>query len=782
MALSANSGRDYSHVIRFCIDFQGLLKAVEMYTIEHVAAVDAAVRLQNSFRPLVFENDDVVIMSDAPSLQVGTTFVTEKIIEKTPAIMKIYKLIEERKIGSITIKPDVAPDDLLMMARTLTAPFEPSVAERQYEELDLKTGSRIMISALAMIHKDSDGTILSQLLSGKLDNKLNDTAKDALYNEITRNIESTTRIIQKQLRRELQKEAPVSVRDTLPVACDRWVHILGEVMEKIHSGRDTTSAERQRQILELILPYLSTIQINKRSEEFNTVMEQIESASIQTKIRLFAQYYDQIFQRVEDLATYRRRAQNLVRQLEQIPHAKDSEKSKLVSVAKQEVASVAPGAVNFPAVFGKVMFRVLQTREPELIQPMLFIALDRLSDTASVPSGTVDEFASLAISFCKEFNDYCESTVTGFIKILSDTPVENQPEILVQIMRKILEEYCDNCRKINKCAIVETLSSELCRQTISQPLATAFIELWQRTGHAVLKQDFNAFLTRIVPLAENDLAPDRFSEDGLQDCIAEAWKSFADAPYFKNLFKRLTGPEKKIRFDTIDYVSRFGSFAVWLSLGGLGNQNWQLRRNLATIIGRVAPLDKPAFLKQVLRDRDWHVRFEVISALRHRIEEVADQIKSNNEHPLGRIITLALLDGRKEIREETYAIFESITPPDAVRGLINAYERLSSVSDDYEVEERCRIIALLGIIAQNNPEHFGEVIDFVSRIATLKEGLLTPQWMISLKKTSVECLEKISSAESRHWIETLARKRPYKRGVVGREARAALKRIGPATG
>lgn len=782
MALSANSGRDYSHVIRFCIDFQGLLKAVEMYTIEHVAAVDAAVRLQNSFRPLVFENEDVVIVSDAPSLQIGTTFITEKIIEKTPAIMKVYKLIEERKIGTVTLKPDVAPDDFLIMARTLTAPFEPSVAERQYEELDLKTGSRVTVSALAVMQKDTNGTILSQLLSGKIDDKLIDTAKEALYKEITRNIESTTRIIQKQLKRELQKDAPVSVRDTLPVACDRWVHILGEVMEKIHSGRDTTSAERQRQILELILPYLSTIQASRRSEEFSAVMEQIESANIQTKIRLFAQYYDQIFQRVEELATYRRRAQNLVRQLEQIVHEKDPEKNRLISTAKQEVASVAPGAVNFPAVFGKLMFRVLQTREPELIQPMLFISLDRLSNSTPVPAGTVDELASLAISFCKDFSDYCESTVTGFMKILGDTPVENHPEVLVQITRKILEEYCDNCRKIKNCSIVQTLSSELCRQTISQPLATAFVELWQRTAHAVLKQDFNTFQTGIVPLAENDLAPDRFSEDGLQDCIAEAWKSFADAPYFQNLFKRLTGPEKKTRFDTIDYISRFGSFAVWLSLGGLGNQNWQLRRNLATIIGRVAPLDKPAFLKQVLRDRDWHVRFEVISALRHRIEEVADQIKSSNEHPLGKIITLALLDGRKEIREETYAIFESISPPDAVRGLINAYERLSSVSDDYEIDERSRIIALLAIIAKNNPEYLGEVISFVSGVASLKEGLLTPQWMIPLKKASVECLEKLGSTESRQWIETLARKRPYKRGVVGREARAALKRIGPTAG
>jgi len=127
--------------------------------------------------------------------------------------------------------------------------------------------------------------------------------------------------------------------------------------------------------------------------------------------------------------------------------------------------------------------------------------------------------------------------------------------------------------------------------------------------------------------------------------------------------------------------------------------------------------------------------------------------------------------------QDENSVFESITPPDAVRGLINAYERLSSVSDDYEVSERVRILGLLSIIGKSNPSFLDEVIRFVSGIATQKEGILTPQWMIPIKRASVECLEHIDTTESLKWLETLAKQRPYKRGVVGREARSALKRL-----
>ncbi len=759
------------------MDFQGLLKSVEMYTIEHIAAVDAAVRCQNSFRPLIFENSDVVISSDSTSMQIGTTFIPEKIIEKTPAFSKVHKLIDERKLSSIIIRPDVAPDDLLAMAHTLTSPFEPTVAERQYEELDIRTRSRVKISGSNIPTADAPAELIPLLLSGKMENGLTDETKEILYFEITRNVENTSRSIQKQLKQERLNDSPICDRDLLSVACDRWVHILGEILEKVHSGEDTTSAERQRQILELMLPYLATIQESRRSEEFETLIATMENNDIQTKIRLFAQYYDRVFQRVDELSTYRLRLQNLVRQLEKMTSLHASEKNQNLAIIRQELTSVAPGAVHFPALFDKLVYRVSQTQEPELIQPMLFISLDNFTEQTSVPDKLLEQFSAQALNFCSEFSDYCESTISGFLSILGDTPAENHPENLVFIVRNILESHCGGCPKIKRCTLLESLSSEIGPQKMPKPLACSCIDLWQQIALAILQQDFNIFRTRVAPLAENELAPDRFDENGLQDRIAEAWKSFADADYFQTIFKRLTNPDRDTRFNAIDHLAKHGSFAVWLSLGGLGHHDWQLRRNLATVIGRVASLDKPVFLKQVLRDRDWHVRFEVISALRRRIEEVADQIRKQKDHPLGKIITLALLDGRKEIREETYAVFESITPPDAVRGLINAYERLNAVSDDYEIAERSRILSLLALIGKSNPNFLPEIIQFVTGIASQKEGLLTPQWMIPLKKAAVECLEHIDTPESYQWIETLARQRPYKRGVVGREARAALKRI-----
>jgi hypothetical protein len=777
MNKSTNVNRDYSRIIRFCTDFQVLLKAVEMYKTEHVASVDASVRLMKSFRTLVYDDTDLVMTSDASSLQIGPTYVPEKIIEKNPAITRVFKLFGARKIESIVITPDVSPDDLLFMAHTLTAPFVLSIAERQYEELEQKTRSRIMVSSLNMIEKDSASMILPHLIGGKIDGEINKATREMIYYEITRNIESTTRMLQKHLKRELQKDAPVCPRDTLPVACDRWVHVLGEMMEKVHFGEDTTGAERQRQIFELVLPYLQAIQKKKCAPEFTALMEQMEEGDIHTNIRLFAQYYDKILRDVEELETYRGRVSKLVKRLESVAHSGVSERDKTVSDIGQEIRSVAPGAVQFPALFDKILHRTFLTREPDLIQPMLFIAFNYYTEKPHVTQAAIDELVSFTLKFCKDFKNYCELTVSGFLKILGDSPGVIDPDKWIGIIRNIMDECCNTCKKITKCSILKTLSSELGRQVMPEDLAVAFLELWQRFAHALLNQDINIFRTQVVPMAEKILAPDQFDENGLQDRIADAWKSFADTDYFQTIFKRLVSPDREIRFETVAHLTGYGDFAVWLGLGGLNDQNWHLRRNLATVIGRVAPLDKPVFLKQVLRDRDWHVRLEVISALRRRIEEFSGEIKNRKNHPLGKIISLALLDGRKEIREETYAIFESIAPPDAVRALINAYRRLASVSDDYEVEERARICLLLSQIGTIHTEHLPDIVLFVSEVATQKEGLLTPQWMIPLKKAAVECLENIDSKESRDWLQKLARNKPYKRGVVGREARAAIKRL-----
>ncbi len=777
MAAPKTSEHDYKQVTRFCADFQTLLKTVEVYTIEHIGSLEAAVRLMGSFRLLAADNGVVSITPVDDVFQVGKVLIPLKIAEKNQVMGRVCQLFNERKILVIAIKPDVSPDDFLWMAKTLTAPFEPTVAEHQYEELNLKTGSRIVVSSRSATIGVQEGKMLPLLLSGKLPALLNKSTRKTLFWEITNNVESSAWAIQKQLRWELRKDSPLSIRDFLTAESDRWIHILGEVMERVHADGDTSSAEGQKEILKLMLPYLATISVDRRSEEFNRLMSQANMDNIREMIGLFAQYYDSVLQRVEDLAEYRERVRELMKQLDQLVHVKKVEKNTLISTAKLQLASIAPAVVTLPTVMGKLNHRVLLTNEPEIIQPLFFIILDGFTDQKDIPQDFIDDFSEQAITFCKKFCDYCESTINGFLKILSDMPAENELSKLVRIIREALSTFCDSCSKTRDCSIIQTLSSELSRQTLSQPIALAFLELWQQLAHVFLEKDFNAFIAQIIPLAEHDLSPDRFTDEKLQDALIETWRSFAGATYFKYLFKRLTEQEKKIRFDTIETISKWGAFSVWLCLGGLSSQNWQLRRNLATIIGRVASLNKPAFLKQVLRDRDWRVRYEVISAIHSRLGEISDQIKSDNDHPLGKIMILALLDRRKQIREEVYAIFESITPPESVRALINAYNRLSAVGDDYEVDERAKILALLASATKHNQDYIDEVIDFISGVATMKEKLLTPQWMIPLKKASVEALMKIDTPKSHDWIKTLAKKRPYKNGVVGREARAALKRI-----
>ncbi|MGB3976789.1 MAG: hypothetical protein WBM02_06395 [bacterium] len=779
MAVSTSSEHDYQQVLRFCIDFQALLKTVEIYTIEHVGSLEAAVRLMGSFRPMAADTDTVSINPGKKALQVGAIHLPLKMVKNNQAIARVFQIFSERDIKLIAIKPDVTSEDFLLMAKTLTAPFEPIVAERQYEELNLKTGSRVIISSKTASIGMKEGKMLPLLLSGKLPRALDKSTRNSLFWEITHNVGSSAWAIQKQLKWESQKDSPIGVRDTLTKESDRWVHILGEVMERVHADGDTSSADGQREILKLMMPYLASIHVDSRSDEFDNLMNRMDAANVRETITIFAHYYERILKRAEDLETYRQRVERLMKQLEQFVHAEKSEKKELIPSVKSELAAVASAAVTLPIIMEKLNYQVLITNEPELIQPMFFIFLDGFTDQNNIPKYVIDSFSEQVRAFCKKFGDYCESTITGFLKIISDMPPDNQPENLIRIVRETLNTFCGNCPKIKKCSIIETLSKELSRQVLAHPIAYAFLELWQQLAHLFLENDFNAFIAYIVPLAENELSPDRFKDENFQDAIIEAWKSFSGATYFKYLFKRLTESEKQIRFNTIDMISKWGAFAVWLCLGGLTHQSWQLRRNLATIIGRVASLDKPVFLKQVLRDRDWRVRYEVISAIHQRVNEIADQIKNDNDHPLGKIMILALLDGRKQIREEAYAMFELIAPPESVRALINAYNRLSTVGDDYEIDERSKILVLLAGVTKHNLEYADEVIGFISGIAAMKEGILTPQWMVPLKKASVEALEKIDSAGSWDWIQTLAKKRPYKYGVVGREARAALKRGEP---
>ena len=137
------------------------------------------------------------------------------------------------------------------MAHTLTVPFQPTIAERQYDELESKTRFRIRITGQNQSEKASEQTLLPHLVSGKIDKDITEAAKEMLYNEITRNIDDTGRLMQKQLKREKIPDAPVYIRDVLVSACDRWVHLLGEILETIHAGDDTIAAERQRLVLEI---------------------------------------------------------------------------------------------------------------------------------------------------------------------------------------------------------------------------------------------------------------------------------------------------------------------------------------------------------------------------------------------------------------------------------------------------------------------------------------------------------------------------------------------------
>ncbi|HPQ40428.1 MAG TPA: HEAT repeat domain-containing protein, partial [bacterium] len=634
---------------------------------------------------------------------------------------------------------------------------------------------RIKISGKETERKESAQHLLPHVISGKMDIELTEASRELLYLEITRNMEETGRVLQKQMKKEVAADSPLNPRDVLNEYCNRWVHLLGELLEMIHSGEDTASAERQRQVLEMMLPYLETIPEEHRCEEFNELMSKMHSSDLSNKIRMFAEYYDSVFQKVSDYSTFRHRVEHLLENIDEL--SRGNESPEMIASVVEQLVSIVPGTVNFPILYQKLLYRIFDTHYPELIHKILIVTFNAYLKQAEVDSDAIGILVIKACELCHEYKEYCQEIVGDFIQILSRTPSENQPQRLVPVPVEIITRKCGQCEHIKECRVLDLLSDAIGNLNLAEQLREPFIDLWQQVTHALLQTDFNAFRTRVTPLAETTLAPDRFDENGIQDMIAETWKSFAETSYFESLFKRLTSPDRETRFNTIDHIAKYGGFAVWLSLGGLNSDNWQLRRNLATIIGRVATLDKPAFLKQVLRDRDWHVRFEVISALRRRLEEVAGQIRNQPDHPLGRLITLALLDGRKEIREETYAIIETICPPEAARSLISTYHRLSAVSDDYEIQERVRILSILSQLTQKECPDRDAIIRFIIEVATMKEGLITPQWMIPLKKAAVESLVVIDTDESREWLDKLAHKRPHKRGIVGREARTALKKM-----
>jgi hypothetical protein len=303
------------------------------------------------------------------------------------------------------------------------------------------------------------------------------------------------------------------------------------------------------------------------------------------------------------------------------------------------------------------------------------------------------------------------------------------------------------------------------------------LEIWKNLTLELAILSPDEFRNRIIPMALHPFNPDDHPNPEIKTLISSAWQSLADAPVFQTILKNLVSENRDIRFKSISELAGYGAFAIWICLYGLNSQSWHLRRNLATVMGQIVDVRQTNLLREPLRDHDWHVRLEIVKALAERTDEIKELIKLNPDHPIIKIVIMALRDGNRSIRSEAYKPIENLQLVTAFRSLAELFQRLAAVNSDSDIEERVKIIRLCGVLASFSCTASASIIEFLSEVGSQPEGLITPNWMIPIKKAVVEALSSLDYPLAVEKLTMLATQKPFKRGVVGREARAALQRL-----
>ncbi len=759
----------------FCADLAALVKTLEMYPESHPRAVTNSEKCVSALMSLLGWKKDVSIFIDDDATLLNNDPVPDALLRKYPGFQRLQPLLRNKNIVSIHVEQSTGEKDLIEFAKILTtaaaSPFKKQDVAMVLQE---KGVFSIRVNeAPGAVSFDSQGSLLlTHFLEGSLGTTLSEDLKERLFDEIKLYSRSTGRQVFEQLNQESAHSHPIVIRDILPTLGEKWMHFTGGIITDI-LGEDAILQfdPKVAELLNVFINAIERIPSSRKGKKIDPLIKKITAADDMEKIRLFQAYYEEMKEEIQARQDIYKRTQTIVTEIIEKGNTAAFNPDNIL----KDIEEILPELQNYPSLNEKLFSAIYRVSAPGFILKFLQAALNSYMNIEDSNPEMVTAFKSRLVSFCSIDSGKCSLMLIPILDGFFYAKSELVSSGLYDVIQQLIEHQSQKFGDIVDMSLVDRAVELIQERNEKLDRRLKVIDLWCKMSKAILNFSVKIFRQQIVPLSEYPLSPETIDDKEVATALADAWKSFSETAVFQDIFKKLTDNDRDTRFKTIKELSRYGAFAAWVCLGGLNSQNWHLRRNLATVLGKVTDLTHIHILKEPLRDHDWHVRLEILSALAERTSEIADKIKSDPNHPIVRIFSMALRDGNPTIRKVAYQPIEEYKLLPALRSLKDIYARLAAVNSDADLDERVRIIHLMAHLATAPDAPVLQIIDYISRIAAQKEGIITPQWMLPIKKAAVNALAKIDHPKAREWLETLATKRPYKRGVAGKYARAVLK-------
>lgn len=775
--------------VKCLIGMYNLIKNVEMYSAKHPASKEIAGEWLAILQSLLEWQKEIHVVLDNEGFYIGTTVISESIVTRNPVLTRLRTFLQDKHIESVSFNKSTTEQELIQFADSIKAVINSKAdARKMISNLHSLNNYAIRINeAPSPNGTDSiESLLLSHFLDGSLGSELSEEIRDKLLNELLTSSRSVSRQIIEQIMREEAFNYPIIARDALSFLGDKWFFLVGTIILQVLGDKSIESRDvRALAILRKLATGLLGIAPERRGSGINDLFEtldliqesHISTVPQSTTPELEAKKVEQLWGYWKELDSRNRGMEQFISRVSalvtEVIETGNTDKFDMSGVF-EELMELLPRIMIYPSLSEKVFSAVTRLSQPRFVYDVITFTITAYAALEDPNPEVTAAFQNRILQYSAEDRESCSAVVTNLLRQMIETDSDQIAGHFAEIFEHLVKFHCQNCDRVSSCKVIGTAADHIANRSHSRSRAISLIRIWQDAAHALLVSSPIEFRQTVTPLANMPLNPEDFGDFEIREMLTKAWKSFAQAPIFQDVFKNLVVSDRDTRFKTIKELSRYNAFAVWICLAGLNTQNWYLRRNLATVLSQVVDFDKTNLLRDPLRDPDWHVRFEIISGLANRLIENPGKIPENPDLPIHRIFNMALRDGNRSIRYETYRVIEQLKMLSSLRSLKELYLRLATVNSDLDLEERTRLIRLFALLTQAPNAPFSEIIQTIAEIATQKEGIITPGWMIPLKRAAVEGLAMIQHPDARKWLETLANEKPYKRGVVGREARAAL--------
>lgn len=759
---------------RFICDLVNLVKMIELYTASHPLSREAADQVHKSLlEALVWRNE--IHITCGKEILVNEKSLEEMKIKRNPAHDRFRSILGEKKVSSLILDQFVTQDELTRLATLL------ATAAALFDTRDLASVLRdesifsIRVNELPGAPAAApESLLLTHFIDGSLGNSLAGDVRKRLFTEFRERSHTAGRQVLDRLLEESADSFPLISRDLLVNLGEKWIHFAGDMIQSILNGLEPAEQNRRAvELLEILTPGILTIPGNRLGQAEDAFLHELSDLEPIDRIHRFEGFYHKLDARLKEAEPFFNRVKSWVQTIVDEGNRETFD----IQSALDEFSSFCNRMLYSSSLTEKVLSAIFRLSERRFVHDLLGLILAGMAELKDPHPDTIAAVQGRLIGYFSSQLEACTHLMIPLVQTMFRARSEKVSDSLFDVIGTAIKLFYYRNEKLSEVPIIELTASILQKDVADIGRFRKLIAIWREASFSLIKKDPQTFRRKVINMVQYPLNPGDFRDSRKQKLVEDAWKSFAEATIFQETFKLMIGDDRDVRFRTMRRLSRYGTFATWVCLGALNNQNWHLRRNLAKVMGMAADLDYASPLLEPLRDQDWRVRLEMIGALAERIPEIENTLKKNADHPVVKILCTALRDGNPKIRQAAYNPIREYNLQAAVKSLKNLYDRLAAVNSDSDIEERVQIIGLLADLASSPDADKKSIVELIAEIAAQKEGLITPHRMIPLKKAAAEALASISHPSALEWLEILASEKPHKRGIIGREARFYLREL-----